>query len=285
MCAAVGFMALFNYTLLMAITGTALVGALAGVLGVFLLLRKQSMLGDALSHATLPGIALAFLITHSNNPLILLLGGTFSAAIGGLLIYLITQYTTIKKEVGLGVILSVFFGLGLVFLTHIQKYPIANQAALNKFLFGNASTILPYDIYVMLAVGIITMSALILLWNPLKLMTFDAAFGRTLGFSARALDGILMALCVLVIALGQQAVGVILMSSMLIAPAAAARQWVTRLEQMVLVAMVIGVLAGIGGSLVSSLIDRLPTGPVIVLFLSFFVGASLLFGPRRKMVN
>lgn len=270
-----------DYTLRTVLMGVAVLGVTAGALGVFALLRGQSLIGDAISHASLPGIAVAFLLTGSKNPAVLLCGGAFAGGIGSFCIMGITRYTRLKKDAALGIILSVFFGTGLVLLTYIQKYASSNQSILNKFLFGNASTLLAHDVVLMLGVSTGALLILTLFWKECTLTTFDPEYARALGYPVFALDGLLTLLTVLSISIGLQCVGVVLMSSLLVAPAAAARQWTTRIASMVLLAAFFGASAGIVGALISSCYAHLPTGPMIVVVASGIVLFSLLFGPRK----
>ena len=281
------FLATFwpDYTLRMVMSGTMLLGMTSGVLGTFALLRRQSLLGDAISHAALPGIALMFLATHTKNPAILLLGGALSGGVGTLLILLVTHKTTIKKDAILGIVLSVFFGFGLVLLTLIQKLPIANQAVLNKFLFGNASTLLSEDIALIAGVSCVLLLLVGIFWKEFSLLAFDAPFAQTLGYRTTYIEILLTFLIVITIVIGLQTVGVVLMSSMLIAPAAAARQWTTRLSSMVILAGFFGALCGMSGAVVSSMYNRLPTGPTIVVIASILVVVSLLFAPNRGIIS
>lgn len=264
-----------DYTLAITLVGITILGATTGLLGTFIFLRRQSLLGDAISHAALPGIAIAFLLTHSKNPLVLMLGGAISGGIGTFFMQIITHHTRLKKDTALGIVLSVFFGFGLVLMTAIQKMPIANQSILNKFLFGNICTLLPTDIYAMAIIGTLVCMCTLILWKEFTLITFDVSFAHSIGFATHMLDVLLTVLVVAAIVIGLQTVGVILMSSMLIAPAAAARQWTTRLSTMALLSMFFAVSAGISGALISSHVDRLPTGPTIVIILSVFVFFSL----------
>lgn len=276
---------IFDYTLAITLIGITILGATAGLLGTFVFLRRQSLLGDAISHAALPGIAIAFLLTHSKNPLVLMLGGAISGGIGTMFMQLITRHTKLKKDTALGIVLSVFFGFGLVLMTAIQKMPIANQSILNKFLFGNISTLLPTDVYAMTIIGAIICVCTILLWKEFTLVTFDHHFAHSVGFATHKLENILTILVVAAIVIGLQTVGVILMSSMLIAPAAAARQWTTRLHSMALLSVFFAVSAGISGALASSHIDRLPTGPTIVIVLSILVLLSLMCAPLLRIAQ
>src|SRR5579863_851064 len=270
-----------DYTLLLVLQGAALLGITAGMLGSFALLRQQSLLGDAISHAALPGIVLMFLCTHSKNPWILLTGGAFAGIVGVMSMHYICTHTTLKKDAVLGIILSVFFGLGLVLMTVAQKIPTSNQAILNKFLFGNVSTLLQQDISAIALISCFIMMALVLCWKECALYIFDPLFAQSLGFKIVVIETIITVLLVLAIVIGLQTVGVILMSTMLIAPAAAARQWVKKLSHMVALASLFGCTATVIAVYASSVIDHLPTGPAIVVAVSCIVFFSLLCAPQR----
>ncbi|NBV41177.1 metal ABC transporter permease [bacterium] len=273
-----------DYTVQVVILGTLILGIVSGALGAFAMLRKQALLGDAISHAALPGICVAFLLTLNKSGWILLAGAAISGWIGTIVMMVITDYTSLKKDAALGIILSVFFGFGLMLLTFIQRLPTANQAGLNKFLFGSASTLLMSDVRHMAILGAITLAVLVLFWKEFKLLTFDVDFAQVLGFPTKRIQVALTTLIVIAIVIGLQTVGVVLMSAMLIAPAAAARQWTDSLSKMVVLSSFFGAISGAAGSIISSLVYRLPTGPVIVLIMSLFVLLSLLFAPNRGIL-
>ncbi len=275
---------MIDYTLQTIFIGTTVLGITSGLLGVFILLRRQSLLSDAISHAALPGIALMFLMTHTKSPLLLMFGGAITGGIGTILMQLITKTTTLKKDAALGIVLSVFFGCGLVLMTIIQKKPIANQSILNKFLFGNVSTLLQSDLYAMIGIACIVLVCMSLLWKEFIVATFDSNFTHALGFSVFALDILLTILTVLTIVIGLQTVGVVLMSTMLIAPAASARQWTSNIQNMMLLSIFFAITSGMLGAFLSSLIVQLPTGPTIVVILSLMVIVSLLFAPHRGVM-
>lgn len=270
-----------DYTLLLVLQGAALLGIVAGALGSFALLRQQSLLGDAISHAALPGIVLMFLCTHSKNPWVLLCGGAVAGIVGVLSMNYLCSRTTLKKDAILGIILSVFFGLGLVLMTVAQKVPTSNQAVLNKFLFGNVATLLREDIAVIALITLLICAVLMLCWKECMVYVFDPVFTHSLGFAPVVIETLLTVLLVLAIIIGLQTVGVVLMSTMLIAPAAAARQWTTTLARMVLLAGFFGGCSAIIGVYASSVIDHLPTGPAIVVAASCIVLFSLLCAPKR----
>ena len=275
---------LSNYTFQIVLLGILILGVTAGSLGAFAVLRQQSLLGDAISHATLPGVCGAFLLTQSKNPVVLLIGAGIAGWIGTLLIMLIINQSRIKKDTALGLVLSVFFGFGLVLITIVQKLPSANKAGLDKYLFGNASTLLRADVLVMLSLSILVLFILLCLWKEFKIIVFDHDYAKSIGIKVHLLDILLTTLIVIAIVIGLQAVGVVLMSAMLVAPAAAARQWTDRLGSMVVLAAVFGAISGLAGAVTSSIVPHLPTGPTIVVYVSLVVMVSLLFAPNRGLL-
>ena len=272
-----------DYTLRVVAAGAAALGVVSGALGAFAVLRRQSLLGDAISHAALPGIVLAFVLTGRKAPLALLIGAALAGWAATLLVMAIVRATRIKYDTALGLVLSVFFGLGLVLLTDIQKRPDASQAGLDRFLFGQAAGLLKSDVVTMAALGAPVLVALCLLWKEFKLLAFDPAFGASLGLPMRGLDVLLTALLVVAIVVGLQTVGVVLMSAMVVAPAAAARQWTDRLGVMVVLSAFFGAAAGVSGAVLSSRVARMPTGPTIVLCVTLFVVLSLILAPNRGL--
>lgn len=274
----------FDYTLRTVALGALLLGAVAGALGAFALLRRQSLLGDAVSHAALPGVALAFLLTGSKAAPILLLGAAVVGTTGAVLVTAIVRTTRLPVDTALAMMLSVFFGVGLVLLTFVQRQGDATQAGLDRFLFGQAAAIVGSDLLTMGAVGGAALLAVVLFWKHWKILTFDPGFAASLGLPVRLLDVGLTWLVVLAIVIGLQTVGVVLMSALLVAPAAAARQWTERLGVMVLLSGLFGGLAGVVGAVLSSVTERLPTGPTVVLVAVGWVGVSLLVAPARGLL-
>lgn len=273
-----------DYTLRTITLGTAILGAICGMLGSFAVLRKQSLLGDAISHAALPGIALAFIITGVKDTNLLLIGALISGLVGTFWIKGIVKRTRLKNDTALGLILSLFFGFGMLLLTFIQKMPNANQAGLDKYLFGQAATLVEEDVWVMATVTGLSLIVLLLFWKELKLLLFDADYTKTLGFNVRFLDILITSFIVLAIVLGLQTVGVVLMSAMLLAPAAAARQWTNSLGKMIILASIFGAFSGVFGTAISASQNNLSTGPVIVLVAAFFVVISFIFSPGRGLL-
>ena len=275
---------LTDYTLRIVSLGSAFLGIISGVLGSFAVIRKESLLGDAVSHSALPGIALAFLMTQTKRTEVLLIGALISGLLSTFIILSIVKYSRIKFDSALALILSVFFGGGIVLLTYIQKIPNANQAGLEKFIFGQASTLLKRDVQVMGILGVVLITLTIIFWKEFKIVSFDADYAESLGFSTKRITTLLFFMIVTAIIIGLQTVGVILMSAMLTAPAVAARQWTDKLSIMVILSAVFGAISGIIGTVLSSVISKLPTGPMIVIVISIIVIISLGFAPNRGLI-
>lgn len=273
-----------HYTVCMVTIGTSILGITCGLLGTFGLLKGYSLFGDAISHAALPGVACAFLVTHTKDPALLMIGGAITGILATLLLAIAQQFTRLKLDTLLGITLSVFFGIGLIGMTMIQKLPLPNQAALNKFIFGSAATLLPQDIFWMLLVSCIIIMSLICMGKELSLVTFDAVFAQTIGYRIVLLDCMFTILLIMLIAIGLPTVGAILMSALLIAPAAAARQWTTQLHTMALCAACIGGFSSMLGACISSCHEHMPTGPVIVVLVTSIAFVSLCITPYRIRV-
>ena len=273
-----------DYTVRTVALGSAALGLVAGALGAFAVLRRQSLLGDAVSHAALPGIVLAFMLTGARTPLVLVLGAAFTGWLAALIVTQIVRTTRIKTDTALGLVLSTFFGLGLVLLSLIQRTAGAGQAGLDRFLFGQAATLVGEDLKTMMVLGALVLTGLALLWKEFKLLSFDPEYARTLGLPVRALDLVLTSLLVVAIVIGLQTVGVVLMSAMIVAPAAAARQWTDRLGVLVVLSGAFGALSGLAGAVASSAVPHLPTGPTIILVITAITVVSLLVAPERGVL-
>ncbi len=265
--------------------GSILLGLSSGVLGSFAYLRKQSLMGDALAHATLPGVCVAFMITGSKSIFFFMIGASVAGLLATLSIGWITRHSKIKQDSALGIILSVFFGLGIVLLTQIQHSASGNQSGLDKFLFGQAASMVQSDVNTMMAVSFILISICFLFYKEFKLVSFDPGFARGIGLPVALLDQFMMFLIVIAVVVGIQAVGVVLMAALLITPAVAARYWTERLGVMVILSGIFGALSGFAGTMVSTLGNNLPTGPLSVLAATGLFIFSALFAPRRGLVS
>lgn len=269
----------FDYTFFIVLLGTTLVGIASGIIGCFIVLQKKSLLGDALAHATLPGIALMFLYTNSKSPLLLFVGATISAILGAYSIEFINKYTTLKKETSLGIILSTSFGIGTVLLSVIQAYPTAHKAGINKFLLGNAATLLFDDLIIICVITFLIIITTITCWKEFKIFLFNKEFANSIGMQTTTIKTILMILSIATIIIGLQTVGAVLISSLLIAPATAAAQWTKKLHTMILLSILYSCVATITGTCISSSIPHLPTGPVIVSIATACTFLSIFFAP------
>lgn len=274
-----------DYTLRTVALGAVALGAVGGALGTFAVLRRQALVGDAISHAALPGVVLAYVLLGTKASQWLMLGAAVTGFAATLAVGGIVRTTRVKTDAALGIVLSVFFGVGLVLLTWVQRRPDASQAGLDRFLFGQAATVLRDDVVTIAVVGSLALAAVAVLWKQLKLLAFDAEFGASLGMRMHAVEIALTALLVVAIVIGLQMVGAVLMSAMIVAPAAAARQWTNRLGPMTLVAAGVGAAAGAIGAVASSEVERLPTGPTIVLVATAIVIGSFLVAPRGVLVR
>ena len=264
--------------------GSMLLGLVGGVLGVFAVLRKQGLVGDALAHSALPGIAVAFLIMESKFLPGLLLGALVSGLIGSLCIYLLVRYTKIKMDSAMATILSVFFGVGILLLTYIQKLPLASQSGLESFLFGKASSILREDLYFIISAFSFVLVLVLLFWKELKLFTFDHEYARISGFKREWLEFLFMTVLVVSVVMSLQLVGVVLTAAVFITPAVSALLWSSKLLSVVLLSAFFGMASGMGGASVSMFSSKMPTGPVIVVILFLFFFFSFLFAPKKGLV-
>lgn len=264
--------------------GSLLLGLGSGVIGSFTFLRKQSLLGDALAHAALPGICIAFMLSGVKSVGLFMIGAILSGMAATFGIHFITRYSRIKQDAALGIILTVFFGVGVVLMTKIQHSGNGNQSGLDKYMFGQAASMMLSDVYLMGAVSIMLVLICALLFKEFKLVSFDPGFARGMGMKVGLYEQLLLLLTVIAVVVGIQAVGVVLVAALLITPAVAARYWTDTLGVMVVLAGVFGALSGVAGTLISSTLSNLPTGPVTVLAATALFTVSILFAPRRGLL-
>lgn len=278
---------MFNlgYTLTLVILGTMSLGILGGFLGSVLVLRRQALMGDALSHATLPGVMLAFILFGTRSLNVLLTGALISALIALGLMHLIRRHTVLGWDAAMALMLSGFFGLGQWLLSIIQRQGLAAQGGLSRFIFGQAATMLRAD--VMTIVSLITL-LLVLLITHIKLIQnviFDRAHYLSTGHRPWVIETVLSAATLLFIVLGIRMVGVVLISALLIGPPLTARLWTHRFNRMLFIAALSGGFSGLLGTLLSATVLNVPTGPMIVLVLGSLFLFSLLFAPREGIVS
>lgn len=275
---------LTDYTIQTVAMGAALLGISSGVLGCFAVLRKQSLLGDTLSHAALPGVCLGFLVAGTRDLGSILTGALITGAAAALVVLALTRMSRLKTDAALGIALGVSFAVGVVLLTYIQGTGNASQGGLDSFLFGQAAAILRGDLWIMGGIALASLVLVAALWKEFKLVSFDPGFAGSLGMPVVVMEMTMTTMVALAVVVGLQMVGVVLMTAMIIAPAVAARQWTTRLETMVVLSAIFGTVAGAIGAVLSATARGLSTGPLIVLAISAIVLVSLLISPERGLL-
>ncbi|MEK6643315.1 MAG: iron chelate uptake ABC transporter family permease subunit [Planctomycetota bacterium] len=267
-----------------ALLGASLLGMAAGTIGVFIVLRRRALMGDALAHASLPGVWLAFAVVGERDFLGLMTGAAIAGALGVLCVTFIRAQTRIKEDAAIGIVLSVFFAIGLCASRIVQTYGGGNSAGLDGFILGKAASMLWEDVAAIGVVAVVVLLSILALYKELSLLCFDREFAASQGWPVVLLDLYLMLLLVLCTVIGLPAVGVVLMAALLIIPPAAARFWTTRLATMLVLSAAIGLFAAAMGTAASSLDAHLSTGPTIVLAAATCFIISMLFAPRRGMV-
>lgn len=264
--------------------GVVFMSGSAAVVGNFTYLRKRALIGDAISHAILPGVCLAFLLFQSKAPLVLLGGAVLSGLIALFVIEKLVDKTRLKADAAMALVLSSFYGLGILLLTAIQQSGNAAQAGLDQFLFGKAAAMNAVDVQTFGLFSILLLLIVASLFYAFRMLVFDRDYAAARGINVKVLEGTLSLLTVVAIALGIQAVGVVLMAALLIAPAAAARFWTYDLKWMIVLSAVLAIFSGLVGVWISYLLPRMPTGPWIVSVLSVLSIGSVLLGTRKGMI-
>jgi manganese/zinc/iron transport system permease protein len=276
--------------------GTALLGATAGTIGTFAVLRRRALVGDMLSHAALPGVCLAFLIMQSRNFLGLSLGALATGLAAILAIAIVTRWTRTKEDAAIGIMLSTWFGAGMVLLTVAQRQTTGYPAGLNSYLLGEAAGIGRKDVHIIAVVALVCLSVVSLLYKEFKLLSFDADFGTAQGWPTLGLDLAMMGTLAVVTIVGLPICGVILMAALIILPGASARFWTNRLGRLLVIAALAGAGSGVIGTFLSSPLSKqwlgveifdttkYPPGPLIVLSGATFFLFSMLFAPERGIV-
>ncbi len=266
------------------LVGSVLLAISAAIVGCFTFLKKRALIGDAVAHSVLPGVCLAFVISGTKNPFYLIIGAFITGWLSLRFIDLIVRHSKLKEDTAIGLTLSVFFGIGILILTAIQHSGNANQSGLDQFLFGKAASLVGQDLIVFGSVSIILLLVVGLLFKELTLIAFDEQFGKAIGMPVKGLELVLTTLTVLAVVTGIQAVGVVLMAAMLITPAAAARFWTDKLRVMVGLAALFGAISGISGAYISFIAPAMPTGPWIVMVISFIAMFSFFMAPKKGIL-
>jgi manganese/zinc/iron transport system permease protein len=278
-----------DYNTRVVLAGATLLGCAAGMVGTFTLLRRRALMGDALSHATLPGIGLAFIIattlgTGGKSLPALLAGAAVSGLAGVGVVLLIRHSTRLKEDTALGAVLSVFFGAGVALLGVIQQMREGHAAGLEAFIYGKTASMGASDALLIAGAALACALVCVLLFKEFKLLCFDQGFAGSRGLPVVGLDWALMALVVTVTIVGLQAVGLVLMIALLVIPSAAARFWTETMWKMVVISGVLGAAGGMAGAGISALFSKLPSGAMIVLVCTGFFLLSMVIGPARGVL-
>ena len=278
-----------DYNTRLVVICTMLLGCACGLMGGFLLLRKRSLMGDTLSHATLPGVGLSFMLLvalggDGKSLPILLAGAGITGVIGCAAVLFIREQTRIKDDAAMGIVLSVFFGAGVAILGVIQTMPEGSAAGLESFIYGKTASMVMSDFQILVFITVCVITCSLLLFKEFRLLCFDENFAAVLGWPVKFLDILLLALITAVTVAGLQAVGLILIIAFLITPAAAARFWTNQLDRMLMLSALIGAASGWIGASLSAFFPRLPAGAVIVLVAALFFVVSMLIGTERGVM-
>jgi len=278
-----------GYNAAIVVLGAALLGAAAGLVGTFALLRKRALMGDALAHSALPGLAAAFLLgsalgVQGKSLPLLLTGATISGVIGVLTVQSLVRYTRLPEDAAIGAVLSVFFGVGIVGLSVIQSLSLGGEGGLHHFIYGQTAAMRSIDAQIALALTLVVIALALLLLKEFRLVCFDAEFARVSGWPVSRIDLLMMGMVVLVTVVGLQAVGLLLIVALLVIPPTSARFWTDRLGPLCGLSAVFGASSGYIGAALSALLPRLPAGAVIVLCAGALFIVSFLFAPQRGLL-
>ncbi|MEO0939307.1 MAG: metal ABC transporter permease [Pseudomonadota bacterium] len=279
-----------GYNAVLVTLGAATLGIAAGAGGTFLFLRGRALLSDAVSHATLPGVGLAFIAMallggDGRNLIGLLTGAAVSAALGLLCVSWLTTRTRLGEDAAIGAVLSVFFGFGIVLLTVIQSLGVGSPAGLESVLLGATAGMVQSEALMLLVAAGLTLGLVLILRRPLTLAAFDPGFATATGRNVARLDLAMMGLVLAVVVVGMKIVGLILIVALLIIPPVTARLWTERVDRVLLLSGLAGGLAGYLGAALSAALRDVPTGPVIVLVSFALFIVSLLAAPRRGVLS
>ncbi len=266
------------------VLGSILLTSSSAIVGSFTFLKKKALVGDAVAHAVLPGVCLAFLLHGTKNPFILIAGAFATGWLSLVLIDIIVAKSKLKEDTAIGLILSVFFGIGILLLTMIQHSGNAAQSGLDQFLFGKAASLVGQDLWAFAAVAITLIIVVAMFFKEFTIISFDENFAKSIGFPVRALELVLTTLTVLAVVVGIQAVGVVLMAAMLITPPAAARFWTDKIRTMIILAAIFGSLSGLTGAYISYIAPAMPTGPWIVVVITSIAFVSFFFAPVKGIL-
>jgi len=280
----VTFFSFEHASLIYGAVGSIMLGVCCGLLGCFIVLRKMSLMGDSIGHAVLPGICVAFIVMQTKYAPAIFAGAIVAGVLATWVISSIVKYSRIKADTAIGLVLSGFFGLGIVLLTRIQRMAFGDQSGLDKYMFGDAAALGTGDLRLMAWVTAIVLVIIVMFFRYFLAASFDESFASSIGMPTRLIQITLMTLLALAIVVSLQAVGVVLVSAMLIVPAATAYLLTDRLKWMLVLSALLAVGAGLLGLFLSFVLHRIPTGPCMVLAASFFFVLAYFVSPKQGVV-
>ena len=276
---------LTSYTFLIVAIGTTLLSFASGIIGTVSVIKGQSLIGDAIGHATFPGIILAFMIVGVTDTLSLTIGALIFGVIAFFFIQVITNHSKITLDGALALILSSFFGFGMALKSFVQGNPsFKNTQGIDDYIFGQAAYMLRLDVYLILIASVISLLLFIIFYHQIRIYTFDPIYSSTVGINPSLINFLVLSMTILLIAVGLKAVGAILIVNLLIAPGVIGLMWSNRFNTVVIIAGLAGAAAASTGTYISTAFAGFPTGPSIILVLSAFVLVSMLFG-RKGLVT
>ena len=261
-----------------------LLGGVSGAVGTFNFLRKKTLVGETVAHSMLPGVLIAFILSGVKNPLVLITGAAISGWLSIWVVDYITRHSKIKGDSALAIVLSSFFGLGIVMLTVIQRTSGKEQSGLDHYIFGNAAAMTPEDSLVFGSISLIVLAIVFWHYFSLKAVVFNQDFAQSIGINTRWIEAIISFITILSISVGIKAVGIVMMSALLIIPPTAARFWTDSLSKMLVVSGIFGAVSGWLGAFVSYSYSSMPTGPWTIVIISIIAFVSMMFAPKKGVV-
>ncbi len=277
---------LTSYSFIIVALGTIILSAAAGVVGSISVIKGQSLIGDAIGHATFPGVVLAFMLFNIMETSVLVAGAVIFGVIAFQLIHMITESSKISLDSALALVLSGFFGLGMALKSYVQGNPnFSGTQGIDDFIFGQAAYMLKSDVYLIIAASAVSLILFFLYYQQLRIYTFDPIYARTVGISIKFMNVLVLAMTIMLIAVGLKAVGAVLIVNILIAPAVTGTLWSNKFSVVLAIAAVTGGLSAFIGTYISTAITGIATGPAIILALSVCVIISMLAAPKGILVK
>ncbi len=278
------FISLEDPTVKLVLVGVLMISISSALIGNYAFLRKRAMIGDAVAHSVFPGVCLSFIVNGEKNPLMILAYSIITGLIAMFLIDVVSKHKRVKTESAIGIVLSLFFGLGIVMLSYIQGNMGSQQSGLGHFFFGQAASLSEQDIDVISIVSLVIIVGVVIFYRGFKTVSFDRSYASARGYKVVLLESLISILTVMAIAIGINAVGIVLMAALLLTPASSARLWTSSLSMMMLLGVMFSVISTVMGTYMSYAVDKSPTGPWIVVFLSVIALGSILIAPKKGVI-